>query len=112
MSELFEGSESKSLTDIKLAAIHSKLIHQCTELTGQPSDGKPLTRNASERATTPLAFSQSTADAHSPRNTRTTDKAESDGPQQTDVSVSRERLLRHIESSEAIRMHAEPPVHF
>ena len=112
MSELFEGSESKSLTDIKLAAIHSKLIHQCTELTGQPSDGKPLTRNASERAMTPLAFSQSTADAHSPRNTRATDKAESDGPQQTDVSVSRERLLRHIESSEAIRMHAEPPVHF
>ena len=79
MSKLFQGSDEKSLTDTELAALHSKPRLHSTELPGQSSDGKPLTRIVSERATTPLAF---TADAHSPSNTRTTDKAESDGPQQ------------------------------
>ena len=94
MSELFEGSETKSLTDTKLAALHSKPRLHSTELPGQSSDGKPLTRIVSERATTPLAF---TADAHSPSNTRTTDKAESDGPQQQmSRSVNENGSLRHI----------------
>jgi len=96
ISELFEGSETKSLTDTELAALHSKPHLYSTELPGQSSDGKPLTRIVSERATTPLAF---TADAHSPSNTRTTDKAESDGPQQQmSRSVNENGSLRHIES--------------
>lgn len=97
MSKLFLGSDEKSLTDIELRALHSKPHLHCTEMPGQSSDGKPLTRIASERATTPLAF---TADAYSPSNTRTTDKAESDGPQQQmSRSVNENGSLRHIESS-------------
>ena len=48
MSKLFLGSDEKSLTDIELRALHSKPHLHCTEMPGQSSDGKPLTRIASE----------------------------------------------------------------
>ena len=90
MSKLFEVSEAKSLTDTELPALHSKPHLQCTEMPDQPSGGKPLTRIASERATTPLAF---TDDAYSPSNTLNTDKAESDGKTQTDALVAHQHCL-------------------
>ena len=48
MSKLFLGSDEKSLTDIELRALHSKPHLHCTEMPGHSSDGKPLTRIASE----------------------------------------------------------------